>query len=520
MTGTYGGDSNFNGSASAVNSHTVDKADTTTTITSDNPDPSSGVQSVTVNYTVSVTAPGAGTLTGNVTVSDGVDSCIGTVAAGACSLTLTTNGARTLTATYAGDSNFNGSASVGSSHSVDATPPDVTINQAAGQADPTNASPINFTVVFTEPVTGFATGDVTLSGAAGAATGTVTEIAPNNGTTYNVAVSGMAGDGTVTASIAINKAQDAAGNNNTASSSSDNTVTYIPDSTPPATTIDSHPANPTNSVNAAFTFSGTDNFTPPGSLTFECQLDGGGFTACASTQNYNALSDGSHTFQVRAIDAVGNGDPTPDSFTWTVDTTAPTVVMSSGASDPTNTSPIPVTVTFSESVADFIAADIVAVNGGVGNFAGSGASYTFDLTPSGQGLVTANIAASVATDSAGNANTAATQFSRMYDTTAPTVTNVTSTSADGSYMTGAVIPITVTFSEAVTVTGTPQLTLETGATDRVVNYVSGSGTNTLTFNYTVQAIAAPLTGRSTPLRMPGKRGTCSRISAPASPFSA
>jgi len=145
MTGTYGGDSNFNGSASAVNSHTVDKADTTTTITSDNPDPSSGVQSVTVNYTVSVTAPGAGTLTGNVTVSDGVDSCIGTVAAGACSLTLTTNGARTLTATYAGDSNFNGSASVGSSHSVDAVPPDVTINQAAGQADPTNASPINFT---------------------------------------------------------------------------------------------------------------------------------------------------------------------------------------------------------------------------------------------------------------------------------------------------------------------------------------------------------------------------------------
>jgi hypothetical protein len=39
----------------------------------------------------------------------------------------------------------------------------------------------------------------------------------------------------------------------------------------------------------------------------------------------------------------------------------------------------------------------------------------------------------------------------------------------------------------VNVTGTPQLTLETGATDRVVNYSSGSGTNTLTFNYTVQA---------------------------------
>ena len=45
----------------------------------------------------------------------------------------------------------------------DTTAPTVTINQAAGQADPTNASPINFTVVFSEPVTGFATGDVTLA---------------------------------------------------------------------------------------------------------------------------------------------------------------------------------------------------------------------------------------------------------------------------------------------------------------------------------------------------------------------
>ena len=41
-------------------------------------------------------------------------------------------------------------------------------------------------------------------------------------------------------------------------------------------------------------------------------------------------------------------------------------------------------------------------------------------------------------------------------------------------------------SEVVTVTGTPQLTLETGSTDSVIDYVSGSGTDTLLFNYTVQ----------------------------------
>ena len=43
----------------------------------------------------------------------------------------------------------------------------MTVNQAAGQADPTNASPINFTVVFSEPVTGFANADVTFAGTAG-----------------------------------------------------------------------------------------------------------------------------------------------------------------------------------------------------------------------------------------------------------------------------------------------------------------------------------------------------------------
>ena len=75
----------------------------------------------------------------------------------------------------------------------------------------------------------------------------------------------------------------------------------------------------------------------------------------------------------------------------------------------------------------------------------------------------------------------------VIDTTQPTVTNVTAGTVDGLYGAGMVIPVQVTFSKPVTVTGTPQLTLETGATDAVVNYTSGSGTSTLTFNYTVTA---------------------------------
>ena len=87
----------------------------------------------------------------------------------------------------------------------------------------------------------------------------------------------------------------------------------------------------------------------------------------------------------------------------------------------------------------------------------------------------------------GAANSLGDNKDLVIDTTIPTVTSVSATTADGSYKAADVIAVTVTFSENVTVMGTPQLQLETGTTDRTVNYASGSGTSILTFNYTVQA---------------------------------
>src|SRR5690606_18299809 len=57
----------------------------------------------------------------------------------------------------------------------------------------------------------------------------------------------------------------------------------------------------------------------------------------------------------------------------------------------------------------------------------------------------------------------------------------------GTYKIGDVISVQVNFDETVNVSGTPRLTLETGTTDRTVDYVSGTGTSTLTFTYTIQA---------------------------------
>ncbi len=139
------------GAYNAIN-YSVNQADTTTTITSDNPDPSVVGEAVTVNYTVAVTAPGAGTPTGNVTVTDGTVSCTDTVAAGSCTLTpdFTTPGAKTLTATYEGDTNFNTSTSVNESHTVNKA--DTTTTITSDNPDPSvvgEAVTVNYTVAVT-----------------------------------------------------------------------------------------------------------------------------------------------------------------------------------------------------------------------------------------------------------------------------------------------------------------------------------------------------------------------------------
>jgi hypothetical protein len=84
------------------------------------------------------------------------------------------------------------------------------------------------------------------------------------------------------------------------------------------TNIDSGPSGIVNDASATFEFSYSET-----GASFECSLDGSTFDACTSPKEYPDLADGSHTFEVRAIDAAGNTDPTPASRAWVVDTAAP-----------------------------------------------------------------------------------------------------------------------------------------------------------------------------------------------------
>ncbi|MCL4695114.1 MAG: hypothetical protein KJ060_21705 [Candidatus Hydrogenedentes bacterium] len=159
------------------------------------------------------------------------------------------------------------------------------------------------------------------------------------------------------------------------------------------------------------------------------------------------------------------------------DLVRPTVTIASTADNPTNLTPIPVTVTFSEAVTGFVEADVVVTNATIENFDGTGSSYSFDLVPATVGIVEADIAADVAVDGAGNGNEEAQTFSRSFDNVGPTVT-MTSTVPDPTNII-TVIPVTVTFSNEVTgfeVTDITPLNAELGG-------FSGSG-NTYYFTLT------------------------------------
>mgnify|MGYP002635570958 CR=1 FL=1 len=162
----------------------------------------------------------------------------------------------------------------------------------------------------------------------------------------------------------------------------------------------------------------------------------------------------------------------------------------SGVTDGFTTSAAAITLTFTTglSTSNFEESDITVSNGTLSSFVGNGTIYTVIFTPIEQGVCTIDVAAGTFTDSSNNNdNIAASQFNWTFDSVAPTVNNVTSAKTDGSYTIDEVIPITVTFSEVVNVTETPTLTLETGSSDVVVNYSSGTGSNILIFSYTVAA---------------------------------
>jgi large repetitive protein len=206
------------------------------------------------------------------------------------------------------DSNGNTGYSAPRTFTVDATQPGVTLTA------PASALLTNDTTPTLSGGAGTDTGDsatVTVKLYAGSSvSGPPVQTLPatRSGGSWSVDPAALA-DGTYTAQA---EQADAAGNTGVSVPRS-----FSIDATAPDTTIDSGPSGSTTATTADFGFSSAE----PGA-TFECQLDGGAWTACSSPRSYSGLGVGSHSFAVRALDALGNADGTPASRSWTVDSPA------------------------------------------------------------------------------------------------------------------------------------------------------------------------------------------------------
>jgi hypothetical protein len=217
------------------------------------------------------------------------------------------------------------------------------------------------------------------------------------------------------------RATDPAGNTDPTPAS----YTWTVDLAAPNTTIGASPANPTNQTSASFAFSSSE----PGS-TFQCRLDGAPFSVCASPAQYSLLAEGSHTFEVKATDAAGNTDPTPASYTWTVDVTEPDTTVTSGPPDPTNSANATFEFASSEAGSSFQC----SIDGGA--YAACTSPKTYTVLPAGSHRFDVK-----ATDPAGNTDPTPASYTWVIDVTEPETT-ITSRPADPTNSTGATFEFT------------------------------------------------------------------------------
>lgn len=366
----------------------------------------------------------------------------------------------------------------------DATGPTVTIERAASQDDPTNDAAVDFTVVFDESVTGFTAADVTIDGTAGPTTKNVT---PSSGTTYNVAVSGMTDDGTVTASVDAGAVSDALGNPSSASTTAE--VNY--DGTAPTvSSITLLDANPTNAASVQFlvTFSEDVNGTGTASNFALTQTGVAGaavtdVTGTGTTRTVTVTTGtGNGTIRLRMTsstdmaDAAGNAVaslPFTTGDTYTIDKTPPAVVsINRVGSEFTNASSVEFLVTFNESINGGSTSNFALTQSGVSgalvtDVTGTGSTRTVTVsTGSGDGDIRLDLDNTAGlTDEAGNlvSNVPFTAGqSYELDRTIPTVT-VEQKAGQNDPTNDAPILFTVTFSEDVS-----------GFTNADVNVSSGT----------------------------------------------
>ena len=307
-----------------------------------------------------------------------------------------------------------------SDYVVDNTAPTVAIT---GVPD-TSSAAFTATFTFTEAVTGFVVGDITLGNA------TASNFTATSTTVYTALITPTA-NGAVTVDVAADAATDEAGNGNSAATqASSNYTGPLVDTTAPTVTsiVRRTPtSSPTNAdsltwrltfsedvknVDAAdFAIGGTTATLTVTEVTastvYDVTASGGDLASLDATVTLSFASG--QNIADNADNNLSNTAPTgADENTWVVDNTAPTVTIT--GVPPASSAAFTATFTFSEDVTGFTVNDIDVGNGTASAFTATtaGRVYTASITPAASGTVTVDVAAGAARDAAGNGNPAAT----------------------------------------------------------------------------------------------------------------
>ncbi|MFM8706468.1 MAG: Ig-like domain repeat protein [Planctomycetia bacterium] len=182
---------------------------------------------------------------------------------------------------------------------------------------------------------------------------------------------------------------------------------------------------------------------------------------------------GANSVNVRQTDVAGNVSPLT-TFAFTFDSVAPVAPVVQLVTDTGVSNTDKVTAEGAVRVTN-------AEGGAVVEYSPNGTTWSSSYTP----VAGANTVRARQTDVAGNVSTVTT-FTFTLDTVAPTLSTVTLPTA-GTYAAGQTLRVTLTFSKAVHVTGSPSLALTFGSAVRNATYLSGSGTTAIVFAYTVAA---------------------------------
>ncbi len=329
--------------------------------------------------------------------------------------------------------------------SVDLEKPAATISTTVSGL--TNVAKVAYTIEFSKPVTGFELADLQI----------------NNGTAANLQMQTenlvwkfeivTQANGPVEVSLKADAVTDTAGNSNDAAAGPGFTL----DTTPPGCTMTAGLNGPTSLATVRVRIEFDRNVQ---AFVAENLIISNGNAAVAREVTAGRIwevditpaADGEVKVTLPAgkvADSIGNLNKEASELAFVSDRTVPAAIISTTAPNPTGKSPIPVLVSFSESVTGFDAGDLQAVNATIGNFrqVEAGKVFSLELTPRGTGLCEVSLVAGAFADLAGNTNAVAEKMSIVYDGIRPAAIIASTISGTTNALQ---IPVTVEFSKPVT----------------------------------------------------------------------